>query len=151
MDFEFCTVYHQRRAAASAVGLLVALWLTSSTPYAHHAGHRLSEPSPKCGWIDGGDLRDRRNLADFCRRWMPTELRIHGASAERERLWIEAPTDLASTLRDNDRTTAALLREWLGHWRRTTGYANASVVLVRQHIEFARIQTTIAGDVVMIR
>ena len=82
---------------------------------------------------------------------MPAELRISGASADRERLWIEAPTNLASTLRDDDRTTAALLREWLDHWRQTTGYTNASVVLVRGHIEFARIQTTMAGDVVMIR
>jgi hypothetical protein len=149
MYFEFRSVYHERRAAVCAVGLLVALWLTSSTPYAHHADHRLSEPSPKCGWIDGRDLRDRRNLADFCTRWMPAELRINGASADRERLWIEAPTDPASTLRGNDRTTAALLREWLEHWRRTTGYTSASVVLVRQHIEFARIQTTMSGDVVI--
>jgi hypothetical protein len=82
---------------------------------------------------------------------MPAELRISGASADRDRLWIEAPADLASTLRDNDRTTAALLRDWLKHWRQTTGYTSASVVLVRQHIEFARIQTTMAGDVVEIR
>jgi hypothetical protein len=82
---------------------------------------------------------------------MPADLRISGASAERERLWIEAPADLASALREDDWTTAALLREWARHWRETTGYTNASVVLVRHHIEFARIQATMAGDVVMIR
>ena len=151
MQFDFRALYYDRRAAACAVGLLVALWSTSFTASAHHADHRLSEPSPKCGWIEGEDLRDRRNLADFCARWMPAELRVSGASADRERLWIEAPADLASTLRENDRTTAALLREWLQHWRQTTGYTSASVVLVRQHIEFARIQTTMTGDVVMIR
>jgi hypothetical protein len=82
---------------------------------------------------------------------VPAALRISGASADRERLWIEASSDVAFTLRHNDRTTATLLREWLEHWRQTTGYKTASVVLVRQHIEFARIQTTMAGDVVMIR
>lgn len=151
MQFDSRSVSHQRRAAVCALGLLVALWSASSTASAHHADHRLSEPSPRCGWIDGEDLRDRRNLADFCTQWMPAELRIRGASADRERLWIEAPGDLASTLRESDRTTAALLREWLQHWRQTTGYSSASVVLVRQHLEFARIQTTMAGDVVMIR
>jgi hypothetical protein len=151
MCFDFRIVYHEGRAAVCAVGLLVALWLTSATPYAHHADHRLTEPSPKCGWIDGYDLRDRRNLAQFCAQWMPAELRISAASADRERLWIEAPADLALSLRENDRTTAALLREWLEHWRRTTGYTSASVFLARHHIEFARIQTTMAGDVVMIR
>lgn len=151
MQFDSRSVSHQRRAAVCALGLLVALWSASSTASAHHADHRLSESSPKCGWIEGEDLRDRRNLADFCTQWMLAELRIRGASADRERLWIEAPADLASTLRESDRTTAALLREWLQHWRQTTGYSSASVVLVRQHLEFARIQTTMAGDVVMIR
>ena len=143
--------YHECREAICAVALLIALGSTPFTAYAHHADHRLSEPSPKCGWIDGQDLRDRRNLASFCTRWMPAELRISGASADGERLWIEAPAHLASTLRGSDRTTAALLREWLQHWRQTTGYTSASVVLVRQHVEFARIQATMAGDVVMIR
>jgi hypothetical protein len=151
MQFDCRALYHERRATVCAVGLLVALWSTSSTASAHHADHRLSEPAPKCGWIEGEDLHDRRNLANFCTLWMPAELRISGASADRERLWIEAPADLAATLRESDRTTAALLREWLQHWRQTTGYTSASVVLVRQHIEFARIQTTMAGDVVMIR
>jgi hypothetical protein len=151
MPFDSRFVHRERRAAVCAVGLLVAVWSTSSIASAHHADHRLSEPSTKCGWIDGPDLRDRRNLANFCTRWMPAELRISGASADGERLWIEASKDLTSTLRDSDRTTAALLREWLERWRQTTGYTSASVVLVRQHIEFARIQTTMAGDVVTIR
>jgi hypothetical protein len=131
--------------------LLVVLWSASFTASAHHADHRLAERSPKCGWIDGEDPRDRRNLADFCTQWMPAELHISGASADHERLWIEASRDLAATLRENDRTTAALLHEWLVHWRQTTGYTSASVILLRQHVEFARIQTTMSGDVVMIR
>ena len=151
MQFNSRLPRHPRRAAICAVGLLVAICSVPFTASAHHADHRLSEPSSKCGWIDGQDLRDRRNLTDFCTRWMPAELHISGASADRERLWIEAPADVASALRDNDRTTAALLREWLKHWRQTTGYTTASVVLARQHIEFARIQTTMGGDVVVVR
>jgi hypothetical protein len=151
MQFDSRSAYHQRHAAFCVLPLIVAVWSMPFTAYAHHVDHRISEPSAKCGWIDGEDLRDRRNLANFCTRWMPAELRISAASADRERLWIEAPAELATTLRDNDRTTASVLREWLKHWRQTTGYTSASVVLVRQHIEFARIQTTMAGDVVMIR
>jgi hypothetical protein len=134
----------------SAMTLLASLCIVSSVS-AHHGGHRLSVRTPKCGWIDGQDLRDRRNLADFCARWIPAELRIGSASAVQESLWIEAPPDLVSTLREDDRTTATLLRGWLEHWRETTGYNNGSIILLRNHIEFARIQTTMKGDVVMIR
>jgi hypothetical protein len=139
------------RITLHAAALGVLLCLSASGIDAHHGGHMLSVPSPRCGWIDGEDFRDRRHLTDFCARWVSTELRIAGASAIREHLWIEAPPELASTLREDDRATAALLRHWLDHWRKTTGYATASVTLVRSHVEFARIQTTMTGDVVVIR
>jgi hypothetical protein len=151
MHIDARLIWRRHRAAVYAAGLLAALWSTSSIASAHHADHRLAEPSARCGWIDGPELRDRRNLERFCTRWVPADLRVSNASADRERLWIEAPADLASALRENDRTTAALLRGWLEHWRQTTGYTSASVVLVRRHIEFARIQTTMDGDVVVIR
>ena len=128
--------------------LVLSLCAVASPVQAHHGGHQLAVPSPKCGWIDGQSLRDRRNLTDFCARWMPSELRISGASANRDSLWIETPPDLVSILLADDRTTTALLREWLEQWRKTTGYNTASVVLLRNHIEFARIQTTMAGDVI---
>jgi hypothetical protein len=82
---------------------------------------------------------------------MPAQLRISSASAMRETLWIEASPELVSVLREHDRTMAALLRDWLERWRKTTGYKTASVTLLSQHVEFARIQTTMTGDVVMIR
>ena len=151
MQFNVRTVHRGCRGVMCAAGLLVALSAGSPPAHAHHADHRLSEPSPTCGWIDGEDGRDRRNLSAFCARWMPAEFRIKSASADRERLWIETPTDFVSELREDDRVMAVLLREWLEQWRETTGYATASVMLVRQHAEFARIQTTMAGDVVMIR
>jgi hypothetical protein len=130
---------------------LLSLCLLPSVGWAHHGGHKLLVPSPRCGWIDGQNLRDRRNLADFCADWMPAQLRISSASADRESLWIEASPELVSVLREQDRTMAALLRDWLEHWRKTTGYRTASVILVSQHIEFARIRTTMTGDVVVIR
>jgi hypothetical protein len=119
--------------------------------HAHHAGHGLSVPSARCGWVEGDDMRDRRLAAEFCGRWMDSELGIAGASAIGERLWIEAPPRLKSALREDDRQTAALLSNWLQHWRETTGYKNATVILVSSHIEFARIQATMAGDVVKVR
>jgi hypothetical protein len=82
---------------------------------------------------------------------MPAELRISGASADRDSLWIEAPPDLVSTLRTDDRMTSALLRNWLEHWRKTTGYNTASVTLLRAHVEVARIRTTMRGDVIVMR
>jgi hypothetical protein len=68
-----------------------------------------------------------------------------------ERLFIEAPPTLKSTLREDDRHAAALLTHWLQHWRQTSGYRSATVILVSRHIEFARIQSTMKGDVVVIR
>ena len=133
------------------VALGVLFCVSAADLSAHHADHVLSLPSPRCGWIDGEDVRDRRNLTDFCARWVPAALRISSASATRERLWIETPPDVAATLRDDSRRIATLLRSWVEHWRTTTGYRTASVILVRNHIEFARIQTTMTGDVVIVR
>ena len=140
----------QRGLAGIAV---LALWIGGSPTQvgAHHAGHALSVPSPKCGWVEGDDLRDRRLAAEFCGRWIDGELGIAGASAIGERLWIEAPPTLKSTLREDDRHTAALLTQWLQHWRQSTGYKNATIILVSEHVEFAKIQSTMAGDVVKIR
>ncbi len=89
-------------------------------------------------------------MADFCGRWVSTEWQIRTASAMRERLWIEAPPDILFSLREDGRSAAALLKEWLAHWRTTTGYATASVALVHDHREVARIQTTMTGDVVVV-
>jgi hypothetical protein len=119
--------------------------------HAHHTGHELSTPSPKCGWVETEALRDRSHVTDFCAQAVPVELQISSASAVRERLWIEAPADLASTLRGDVRSTAALLQTWLQQWRTITGYRTATVTLMHQHIEFARVQTTMTGDVVTIR
>ena len=69
----------------------------------------------------------------------------------REQLWIEAPADLASTLRGDDQSTATLLRHWLEQWRNITSYKTASVSLLRGHVEFAKVQTTMAGDIVTVR
>jgi hypothetical protein len=148
-----CSVMNwcHHRKSVSVAAFLLALCVVPSPGWAHHGGHKLLMPSPRCGWIDGESVRDRRNLADFCADWMPAQLRISSASADRESLWIEAAPELESVLREQDRTMAALLRTWLEHWRKTTGYKTASVILVSQHIEFARIQTTMTGDVVMIR
>lgn len=143
-----------RRQARPPLAWTAALVCLIALPFAasaHHAGHRLSIPSPSCGWIDGEDVLDRRNLADFCARWMPEDLGIRSASAERERLWVEPSPEFADSLKEDDRTTAAVLSRWLESWRKATGYTTASVILVRHHIEFARIQTTAKGDVVIIR
>jgi hypothetical protein len=118
---------------------------------AHHSGHALSVPSTRCGWTEGESLRDRRNLSEFCSRWVPGDFRIRSAAADRERLWLEAPRELASVLRSDDHSTAALLREWLRQWRTISGYNTASIVLLQNHIEFAKVYTTMAGDVVSLR
>jgi hypothetical protein len=139
------------RACATA-GLVVLAWgAAAAGVQAHHAGHALSVPSARCGWVDGNDSRDRRRASEFCGRWVDSELGIAGASAQGERLWIEALPTLKSTLREDDRHTAALLTNWLQHWRQTTGYRNATVILVSGHVEFARIQSTMKGDVVVVR
>jgi len=135
-------------SCAAAVALLL-----SSVPAgvaAHHSGHRMSVPSTKCGFIDGEDLRDRRHLADFCARWVSTDLQIRSASALRERLWIEAPPEVAFSLREDRRSAAGILKEWLEQWKQATGYQTASVTLVRDHREVARIQTTMTGEVIVI-
>jgi hypothetical protein len=131
--------------------MLLPLVAAQPVVRAHHGGHQLSERSARCGWIDGPSLRDRRNLSDFCSQWMPAELRISSASADKDSLWIEAPPDLVSTLRSDDRTTSALLKNWLDHWRQTTGYTTASVTLLRGHVEVATIRTTMRGDVIVLR
>lgn len=138
-------------AGGFVAAVILCIYTSPSAVHAHHVGHELSVASPRCGWIDGDDLRDRRNLSEFCTRWVPAAFRIRSASAMKERLWLEAPTDLISGLRGDERSTAALLRNWLEHWRKITGYKTASVILLRGHVEFAKVQTTMAGDAISIR
>jgi hypothetical protein len=139
------------RLSATVATIVLLLGAAPGDLQAHHGGHALSVPSLRCGWVDGDDLRDRRLAAEFCGRWIDGELGIAGASAIGERLWIEAPPTLKSTLREDDRHTATLLTNWLQRWRQTSGYKTATVILVSGHIEFARIQATMKGDVVVIR
>jgi hypothetical protein len=130
---------------------LLASLVVSSSLSAHHAADRLSAPSAKCGWTEGDSLRDRSNLTEFCARWVPGELRISSAAADRERLSLEAPRELALVLRTDDRSTSALLREWLRAWREISGFPTSEVRLLREHVEIARAYTTMAGDVVTLR
>ena len=138
---------HSILPSAAAAMLLCSV---PSGVAAHHSGHRLTVPSTKCGFIDGEDLRDRRHLTDFCARSVSTDVQIRSASATRERLWIEAPSDVVVSLREDPRTTAALLRQWLEQWKRTTGYRTATVVLTRGHAAVASIRTTMGDDVVIV-
>jgi hypothetical protein len=139
------------RTPLCLLSLLVSLHLLPSEAEAHHAGHQLLLPVTNCGWAEGDSLRDRSNLSEFCARSVPEGLRITGAGAEREHLWLEAPAALALALRDRDAATAALLREWLGRWRAISGYRTAAITLVHNHTEVARVYTTMAGDVVAVR
>jgi hypothetical protein len=135
-----------RVAAAAAAVHVLALPVS-----AHHGDHGLSELSPQCGWIEADNLRDRRNLADFCERSVSGELHIRSAGAAGEQLWIEAPPALVSSLRAGDRSTAALVRTWLREWRAVSGYTTAAVSLMRGHVEYAAVRTTMTGDVVTLR
>ena len=141
-----------RSGVLATVGLvLLGLGGATAAVQAHHAGHALSVSSPRCGWIEGDNLRDRRLAAEFCGRWIESELGIAGASAIGERLWIEAPPTLRSALREDHRHTAALLTNWLQRWRQISGYKAATVILVSGHVEFARVESTMKGDVVVLR
>ena len=135
------------RVAAAAVTLHVLVLPVS----AHHGDHGLSVISPQCVWIEGDTLQDRRNLVDFCERSVSGALQIRSAGAVREHLWIEAPAGLASSLRAGDRSVATLLRHWLREWRAVSGYTTATVSLMRGHVEFAAVRTSMTGDVVALR
>jgi hypothetical protein len=137
----------------SAAVLMTAIWLPAfGVPVlGHHTATRLSVAAPKCGWTEGDSLRDRRNLSEFCKRWMPAHLQIPGVAAAGERLVIEASTELASALRDDSRSMAPVLQSWLEHWRTISGYKFAAIVLERNHAEIAKIYTTMSGDVISIR
>jgi hypothetical protein len=118
---------------------------------AHHTAMGLLVPAPGCGWAEGDSLRDRNNLSEFCQRWIPAQLGIRMAAADHEVVRIEASPALVAALRDDSRSVSALLRGWLQHWRAVSGYRTASIVLERNHIEIAKIYTTMSGDVVAFR
>lgn len=117
----------------------------------HHATLDVSTRLPKCGWIEGGGVRDVDNLSRFCSRFVPAGYQIIGAGARREHLWIETRVELAAALLGDDQTTRTLLKEWLERWKTLTGYRTASVTLMRNHREVAKAETTMRGDVVTIR
>jgi hypothetical protein len=135
--------------AFAAIGLV---WgYGQATVRAHHTAMNLSVPAPGCGWAEGDSLRDRSNLSEFCQRWVPPRLGIRMAAADHEVVQIEASPALVASLRDDNRAVAALLRDWLQHWRKLSGYRSASIVLTRNHVEIAKIYTTMSGDVVAVR
>jgi hypothetical protein len=119
--------------------------------HGHHTAMRLSVPVPGCGWAEGDSLRDRKNLSEFCQRWIPAGLGIRMAAADHELVQIEASPSLVAALRDDNRSVSALLRDWLQHWRAVSGYKTAAIVLIRNHVEIAKIYTTMSGDVVALR
>lgn len=121
------------------------------TVHAHHTAMSLSVPAPGCGWAEGDSLRDRNNLSEFCQRWISPRLGIRMAAANHEVVEIEASPALVAALKDDSRSVSALLSDWLKHWRTVSGYKSASIVLVRNHIEIAKIYTTMSGDVVAVR
>jgi hypothetical protein len=135
--------------------LLVALCLAALPAVAvqaHHDHHDIHVRSLRCGWLEGDDVRDIRNLSDFCGRSVPASLKIATATATRERLWLEAPADVVAALRVDDRTaTRALLADWLRQWKRVSGYPSASLVLMYRHVEIGRAQTMVGGDTVIVR
>jgi hypothetical protein len=135
-----------------AVAAIGSAWAHGQvTVRAHHTAMNLSVPAPGCGWAEGDSVRDRNNVSEFCLRWVPPLLGIRMAVAVHAVVQIEASPALIAALHDDRRSVAALLRDWLQHWRRLSGYKSASIVLTRNHIEIAKIYTTMAGDVVAIR
>ena len=120
--------------------------------HAHHDHHDIHIRSVTCGWIEGDDLRDIRNLSDFCRRSVPATFRIASAAATREQLWIEAPADVVAAMRiDGPAATRTLLQEWLQQWKRISRYPAASVVLMYRHAEVGSAQSTVRGDTITVR
>jgi len=150
-----CTGFTIGRRLKRSVIVLAAIGLVWAcgqvTIRAHHTAMNLSVPAPGCGWAEGDSLRDRNNLSEFCQRWVPPRLGIRMAAADHEIVQIEASPALVAALHDDNRSVAALLRDWLQHWRRLSGYNTASIVLTRNHIEIAKIYTTMSGDVVTLR
>jgi hypothetical protein len=136
-------------AACCAIGIA---WVNAPvTVRAHHTALNLSVPAPGCGWAEGDSLRDRSTLLAFCQRWVPPGLGIRMASADHETVEIEASPALVTALRDDSRSVSSLLRDWLRHWRAESGYKTAAIVLTRNHVEIAKIYTTMSGDVVAVR
>jgi hypothetical protein len=132
--------------ALAAIGIVCAHGQV--TVRAHHTAMNLSVPAPGCGWAEGDSVRDRNNVSEFCLRWVPPRLGIRMAAADHEVVQIEASPTLVAALKDDGQAVSALLREWLRHWRAVSGYKSASIVLTRNHLEIAKIYTTMSGDVI---
>jgi hypothetical protein len=128
--------------------------LLIAAPLALRAGHHtighLAVASPKCGWIEGENVRDFSNLAEFCARWVPAGVRIAGATARGGHLWIEAPPDFLENV-PSETGPRALLADWLQRWKTVTGYRTAFVTVLQGHRQIAKAQTTLTGDVVSMR
>ena len=147
--FTIARRFAHRFGALAAVGIV---WVHGEvTVRAHHTAMNLSVPVPGCGWAEGDSLRDRNNLSEFCQRWVPSRLGIRMAAADHEVVEIDASPALVAALHDDNRAVAALLRDWLQRWRAVSGYKSASIRLMRNHIEIARIYSTMSGDVVALR
>jgi hypothetical protein len=146
------TIRHRLKHSLVAFAAIGIVWAHEHVAVrAHHTATNLSVPAPGCGWAEGDSLRDRSNLSEFCQRWVPPRLGIRMAAADHEVIQIEASPALVAALHDDNRSVATMLRDWLQHWRTLSGYKTASIVLTRNHVEIAKIYTTMSGDVVALR
>jgi hypothetical protein len=132
------------------VGIFMLLVITPSVR-AHHSGWGPMTLSPKCGWLEGDNIRDLTNVRTFCAQSIPAALRVQAATANREYLWVDAPRELTAALRENDSTTETILRDWLHRWRAISGYPTAFVIVLRNHVEIARAGTAMRGDFVTVQ
>jgi hypothetical protein len=134
------------------VAASLTLLLVGTVPVdAHHAMFGPRALSASCGWMDADTTRDLANLSTFCADSVPEQWRVRGATANQERLWLEAPADLLARLRERDPEARTLVTAWLAQWRRITGARGASIVLLRQHVDIATAASTMAGDVIRVR
>jgi hypothetical protein len=131
--------------------ILVLLSVIASVGEAHHSMSGVPVKSAKCGWLEGESLRDVRNVTDFCAQSIGSGTRINSVTSDRERLWIEAPPQLAADVRSGESAARQRLGVWLKDWRRITGLRTASVSLVVNHVDVVKAETTMSGDVISIR
>src|SRR5262245_45920368 len=99
-----------RKSLITWCALTAAVLLQVAPVQGHHTPNGLSVPVPGCGWAEGDNLRDRKNLSEFCQRWIPARLGIRMAAADHELVELEASPTLIAALRDDGGGVSALLR-----------------------------------------
>jgi hypothetical protein len=104
-----------------------------------------------CGAVTGSSEADADHVVAFCAQSVSPTLKIREAQGDDVVLYLRGKQRLANTILADKQAADQLMRGWLKQWLSIVKKPTATVVVMAEHTEVARGQTTMSnGDEVTV-